>query len=26
VHYLRSKVGRSVVCTVQGVGYRLGAL
>jgi two-component system response regulator QseB len=26
VHYLRSKVGRSVVHTVQGVGYRLGAL
>ncbi|NGY64632.1 response regulator transcription factor [Lentzea sp. NEAU-D13] len=26
VHYLRSKVGRSVVRTVQGVGYRLGAL
>ncbi|WP_342713690.1 response regulator transcription factor [Lentzea fradiae] len=26
VHYLRSKVGRSVVLTVQGVGYRLGAL
>ncbi|WP_090103077.1 response regulator transcription factor [Lentzea jiangxiensis] len=26
VHYLRSKVGRSVVQTVQGVGYRLGAL
>jgi two-component system response regulator QseB len=26
VHYLRSKVGRTVVHTVQGVGYRLGAL
>lgn len=26
VHYLRSKVGRSVVQTVQGIGYRLGAL
>ncbi|MET8765006.1 response regulator transcription factor [Lentzea sp. NPDC004782] len=26
VHYLRTKVGRSVVRTVQGVGYRLGAL
>jgi two-component system, OmpR family, response regulator len=26
VHYLRSKIGRSVVHTVQGVGYRLGAL
>jgi two-component system response regulator QseB len=26
VHYLRTKVGRSVVHTVQGVGYRLGAL
>jgi two-component system response regulator QseB len=26
VHYLRAKVGRSVVHTVQGVGYRLGAL
>ncbi|HUQ57655.1 response regulator transcription factor [Lentzea sp.] len=26
VHYLRSKVGRSVVLTVQGIGYRLGAL
>jgi two-component system response regulator QseB len=26
VHYLRAKVGRSVVQTVQGVGYRLGAL
>jgi len=26
VHYLRTKVGRSVVHTVQGVGYRLGDL
>ncbi|MCG8927208.1 response regulator transcription factor [Lentzea sp. CC55] len=26
VHYLRTKVGRSVVRTVQGIGYRLGAL
>ena len=26
VHYLRTKVGRSVVHTIQGVGYRLGAL
>ncbi|HEX8870480.1 MAG TPA: response regulator transcription factor [Lentzea sp.] len=26
VHYLRTKVGRTVVHTVQGVGYRLGAL
>ncbi|ANZ43367.1 two-component system response regulator [Lentzea guizhouensis] len=26
VHYLRMKVGRSVVHTVQGVGYRLGVL
>jgi two-component system, OmpR family, response regulator len=26
VYYLRTKLGRSVVCTVQGLGYRLGAL
>jgi two-component system response regulator QseB len=26
VYYLRSKLGRSVVRTVQGLGYRLGAL
>jgi two-component system response regulator QseB len=26
VYYLRAKLGRSVVCTVQGLGYRLGAL
>jgi two-component system response regulator QseB len=26
VHYLRAKLGRSVVRTVQGLGYRLGAL
>ncbi|QFZ21059.1 response regulator transcription factor [Saccharothrix syringae] len=26
VHYLRSKLGRSVVHTVQGLGYRLGVL
>jgi DNA-binding response OmpR family regulator len=26
VHYLRRKLGRSVVLTVRGVGYRLGGL
>jgi len=26
VHYLRRKLGRDVVATVRGVGYRLGAL
>ncbi|MBB5803686.1 two-component system response regulator QseB [Saccharothrix ecbatanensis] len=26
VHYLRTKIARSVVHTVQGLGYRLGAL
>jgi two-component system response regulator QseB len=26
VHYLRRKIGRSVVQTVQGVGYRLGGM
>ncbi len=26
VHYLRRKLGRSMVLTVRGVGYRLGAL
>ena len=26
VHYLRKKLGRSIVLTVRGVGYRLGAL
>ncbi len=26
VYYLRRKLGRQVVCTVRGLGYRLGAL
>ncbi|MCU1596130.1 MAG: DNA-binding response regulator, partial [Frankiales bacterium] len=26
VHYLRRKLGRGVIGTVRGVGYRLGAL
>lgn len=26
VYYLRTKLGSGVVCTVRGVGYRLGEL